>query len=291
MNGVTFVEVEGRRARVRVEGEPDRTPILMLHGIARSLEDWEPQFTRYRDAGFRVIAVDLPGSGFSDRLPGKTALPGLAQGVVATLDAMGEVRPAHVVGSSLGGACALQILTMAPDRVASLILVGSAGFGAEVHPVLRMMATPIIGRLAARYPTRASARMIEETLYVDKSLVTDEAIDLALLLARVPGSGEVFHETARSLATIRGTRPEWRNKLLAGVLKHPRLTLIVWGDGDRVLPSTQMDVAHRIFPHAQAHLLEGVGHLPQLEAPDQFAQITLDFVRSQVAQAGIDGEK
>ena len=76
MNGTTFIDVEGRHTRVRVEGEAGGTPILLLHGIARSLEDWELQFARYRDAGFRVIPLDLPGSGFSVRIPVKTALPG-----------------------------------------------------------------------------------------------------------------------------------------------------------------------------------------------------------------------
>ncbi|MGV9797158.1 alpha/beta fold hydrolase [Mycobacterium sp. NPDC003449] len=286
MNGATFIDAGGRRTRVRVEGDAGGTPILLLHGIARSLEDWEPQFARYREAGFRVIALDMPGSGFSDRVPGKTELRGLARGVVETLDALGEVRPVHIIGNSLGGACALQMLTVVPDRVASVVLVASAGFGAEVHPMLRMIATPVVGSLMARYPTRASARMVEQTIYVDKTLVTDEAIDHAVRIGRLPVPGKVFHETARALANIRGTRSAWRDQLLADVSRHPRPTLIVWGDGDRVLPSSQLEAARRALPHAQVHVFEGVGHMPQLESPDQFSRVTLDFLRSRVAQSG-----
>lgn len=287
MKGATFISVKGRRTRVRVEGEQGGPPVLLLHGIARSLEDWEHQFVQYGDAGFRVIALDLPGSGFSDRLSVKSELPALAQSVVDTLDAIGEVRPVHVIGSSLGGACALQMLTAAPDRVAALILVASAGFGSEVHPLLRLIATPVIGNFVARHPTRASARMVEQTVYADRSLVTDEAIDHAVGIARNPITGEVFHEIARSLTTVRGARSEWRNELLAEVSKHSRPTLIMWGGRDRVLPAKHMDTARRFFPHAQAYLFEGVGHMPQLEAPDQFGQITTDFVRSQIGQTAV----
>ncbi|MEW2480095.1 alpha/beta fold hydrolase [Mycobacterium sp. NPDC049093] len=286
MTGATFIDVEGRRMRVRVEGEPAGPPILMLHGIARSLEDWDNQFVQYRDAGFRVVALDFPGSGFSERLPVKTGLAALAKSVVDTLDAVGEVRPVHVIGSSLGGACALHMLTVAPGRVASLILVGSAGFGSEVHPMLRLIATPVIGSFVARHPGRTSTRMVEEAVYVDKSLVSDEAIDHAMRIARNPVSGTVFHETARSLATVSGVRSQWRNDLLAEVSRYTRPTLILWGDGDRVLPSKHMETARRVFPHAQVHLFEGVGHMPQLEASDQFTQITMEFVRSHTARRG-----
>jgi pimeloyl-ACP methyl ester carboxylesterase len=216
MQSVTSVDVKGRRTRVLVEGDADGSPILLLHGIGRSLEDWQPQFSRYRDAGYRVIALE-PGSGFSDRLPTSTTLRGLSQSVLETLDAIGEARRPHVMGNSLGGAVALQLLTLDPDRVATMVLANSAGFGSEVHPMLRLIAAPVIGRLASRYTTRASARMAERLIYADESLATIERINHALKIAGQPHTGVVMHETAQSLATLRGVRPQWRAKLMADV--------------------------------------------------------------------------
>ena len=60
-----FVDVNGRRTRVVVDGEADQPSVVLLHGIGRSLEDWESQFSPLRRAGYRVIALDLPGNGFS----------------------------------------------------------------------------------------------------------------------------------------------------------------------------------------------------------------------------------
>lgn len=285
MSGTTFVDVNERQTRVHLGGEVSGPPILLLHGISRSLEDWQPQFTRYSKAGYRVIAPDLPGFGFSERLPASAALPGLAQGVLETLDAIGEVRPLHVMGNSLGGACALQLLTVVPDRVASLVLVSSAGFGAELHPFLRMIATPVIGSFAARNPNRAVAQLAERTLHVDRSVVTEEAIDRAMAIARIPGYGAMFHEMARSFASVRGVRPGWRDKLLVEVSRHTRPRVIVWGDRDRILPVKHLDAARRALPHAKVHLFEGVGHMPQLESPDRFGQVTLDFLRSHALKA------
>jgi pimeloyl-ACP methyl ester carboxylesterase len=281
MQTIKSIDVKGRRTRVLIEGDTDQPPILLLHGIGRSLEDWAPQFLPLRRAGYRVIAPDLPGSGFSDRLAASTTLPGLARGVLETLDVLGESRSLHVMGHSMGGAVALQLFALAPSRVATLNLVSSAGFSSELHPVLRLAATPVIGALATRYSSRASARMNERRIYVDRSFATDERIDRAVTLARQPETGVVLHETARSLATFRGVRPEWRKELMANVSQHRRPILIVWGDRDRILPGRQIDAARRLLPHAQVRLIRAVGHAPQVEAAERFAALTLDFLGSQ----------
>lgn len=111
---IRFVDVGSTRIRVRESGDPAGEPVLLLHGIGRSLEDWDPQhefLSRYR-----VVAVDLAGFGHSDRVPGPATLEKLADTALATLDALGETRPAHVMGNSLGGAVALLISTRHPDQ-------------------------------------------------------------------------------------------------------------------------------------------------------------------------------
>jgi pimeloyl-ACP methyl ester carboxylesterase len=183
----------------------------------------------------------------------------------------------------MGGGVALKMLTLAPDRVATLVLANSAGFGSELHPLLRLVATPVIGALAARYLSRATARLNERLIFADSSLATDDRISHAVKIARRPGTSDVLHETAQSLSSIRGVRRQWRDKLMADVSEHPRPTLIVWGDSDRILPASQINAAHRLIPHARLHLFQDVGHMPQIEVADKFAALTLDFLRSDVA--------
>jgi pimeloyl-ACP methyl ester carboxylesterase len=278
------ISVNGRRTRVRVEGDPADPPMLLLHGVGRSLEDWAPQY-QLLAASHRVIAIDVPGFGFSTRSPEPTTLRVLARGVIDTLDALGERRPLHVVGNSLGGAIALQLLVLDPDRVASLALINSAGFDAQVSPVLRLLALPVLGRLATRRTTRASARFTERKLYADPKLATRERIDHALAIAGQPDAGAVMLETSRELVTWRGIKARWRADLIAAASKHPRPTLIIWGDRDRILPPHHLDSARRLLPHAQTHLFTGIGHAPQIECPDEFADRVLAFVTDADANA------
>ena len=92
---------------MRVQGDAANPPVLLLHGISRSLEDWSAQFMLLA-AKYRVIGLDLPGFGFSERKPEPATLIALADGVAETLDALSEHRPCHVIGNSLGGAVGVQ---------------------------------------------------------------------------------------------------------------------------------------------------------------------------------------
>lgn len=287
MSVPTTISVNGRRTRVRVEGDPTKPPVLLLHGINRSLEDWAPQYPRLA-ATHRVIALDLPGSGFSHRVSGPTTLEALARSAVATLDAVGEERPVHVIGNSLGGAVAQQMLASKPDRVASLTLVGSAGFGSEVALPVRLLAVPILGRLMTLRSTRLSITLLERMSVVDPRLVTSVRIEHALAISRQPDTGPVMLETVRALASFRGVRAGWRDTLASAVSRHERPTLIVWGDRDRLLPVRHLDAARRIYPHAQTHRFLDVGHMPQVERPDDFAALVLSFLDG-VEQPGKDG--
>ncbi|MFJ9714106.1 alpha/beta fold hydrolase [Streptomyces sp. NPDC101234] len=277
MTVTAFISVEGRRTRVRVVGAPDRPPILLLHGIGRSLEDWAPQYPRLSRT-HRVIALDLPGFGFSARSPEPATLQVLARGVAETLDALGEQRPLHVLGNSLGGAVAQQLLVLAPERVAGLVLVNSAGFGSEVALPLRLLTVPLLGRLATLRTTRASARLSELLPVDNPKLATKERIDHALAISRQPDPSIVLLELIRELATPRGAKSQWRAELTAAVARHRRPTLIVWGDRDRVLPAHHLDAARSLLPHAETHLYTGIGHMPQIECPDAFATRVLEFL-------------
>ena len=251
--------------------------MLLLHGIGCSLEDWALQYPRLAGA-HRLIALDLPGFGFSARAPEPTTLEVLARGVLDTLDILGERRPLHVIGNSLGGAVALQLLRLDADRVATLVLSNGAGFGAEVAIPLRLMAIPTLGELMTRRTTRSGALLTERLLYADRTLASKERIEHALAIAGQPDPGVVTLEIARHLGTRRGIKAGWRAELTTAATLYARPTLILWGDRDRILPAHHLDAARRLIPHAQTRLFSGVGHMPQIECRDEFAASVLTFL-------------
>jgi len=270
------VTVQGARIRYRESGDPAGPPVVLLHGIGRSLEDWDPQHERLAD-GHRVISVDLAGFGLSDPLPGRISLGSLAAGVRETLDALGEQRPAHLMGNSLGGAVAMELLAAGPERVASLTLVNSAGFGRQVTVALRLLTLPLLGRLMLARVSPRTVRMVERSLFADRGFLTEQRLAQSLAVAAHPGLSPVYRQTAQVL----GVRRRWRADLLARVAAHPRPTLIVWGDRDLILPATQLAAARAAFPHARWHLFGKTGHMPQIERADQFA----DLARALIAGA------
>lgn len=270
------IDVGGLRVRVRLEGDPADRPVVLLHGIGRSLEDWGPQYDLLAK-GNRLIGLDLPGFGYSQRRPEQASLAALGSGVRATLDALGETRPVHLVGNSLGGAVSLQILGFAPTRVASVVLVNSGGFGSEVTYLLRMLAIPGLGKLALRRPTRLGNRHIERTLYATKSHATAERVEHALKLGREPGAAEFMAEITMALGTLRGAKEPWRRELLDAARQAHKPMLVIWGDRDKILPPKHFDVAKYTFPLAKSHLFPGTGHMPQIERPEEFAALVQDF--------------
>ncbi|MFY1593896.1 alpha/beta fold hydrolase [Micromonospora sp. WMMD737] len=278
--GRRHVSVDGRRVCHRVDG--DGPPVLLLHGIGRTLRD----FTELHEllaARFRVHSVDLPGYGGSLPMAGPCTLPALGEFAARYLDAVGVEEPAHVVGNSLGGAVAMRLAASEPGRVASLTLVNSAGFGREVTIALRLLALRPLGRLLLR-PTRWAARRAELSLFHDPALATAERVAHALAVARQPYAARVMLETARSLGTFRGVSPQWREELLAEVARLDVPTLVVWGDRDLILPAAHLDAARSRLPRARTHLFADCGHMPQIECAEEFHRLLVDFW----AEAGAD---
>ena len=271
---MNYVTVRDARIRFHETGDPDAPPVVLLHGIGRSLEDWSAQHPLLSDT-HRVISIDMPGFGLSQRHAAPTTLASLSDGVWATLDALGvdRSRPVHLMGNSLGGAVAMRMLVDDPARVSTLTLVNSAGFGKEVTLALRLLAVPGMGRQMLAHIDRRTAPRLERTLFASRAMVTPERIAMAIKIAQQPDFSAVYLEIARALGGFRGVAPGWRSDLLPRVAQHGKPTLVVWGDRDRILPVSHLAAARTAFPAAEWHLFQRTGHMPQIERPAEFAQL------------------
>ena len=122
----------------------------------------------------------------------------------------------------------------------------------------------------------------------DGDPVTAERVERAHTMGNQPGNGDFMHAMVHALGTWRGVRPEWRERLLREVTETERPVLVIWGDRDKVLPASHLDTALATFPHASSRLFEGVGHMPQIETPDECARVIREFLLS-VPDQGSDG--
>ncbi|WP_221177495.1 alpha/beta fold hydrolase [Nocardioides marmoriginsengisoli] len=282
--GTSTVEVGGVPLRVRVSGPGDGTPILLIHGIARSLEDWNESQDLLAAAGHRVISTDLPGFGYSRKGRERPGLPAFGRAMAGLLDALGVTEPVHVMGNSLGGGVSMTLAVDHPDRVASVTLVNSVGFGSEVNISALPMTYGVLAQLPGLAGTfgprarEAGANTIRD-LFFDRSLATTDQFRHAGKLAKQKDFRATFLGTAATLgAPVVGVKAGWRRELLGRVAASGIPILVIWGDADKILPPHQVDAAKAALPAARFHVFADTGHMPQVERPAEFVAVAGAFV-------------
>lgn len=273
--GTSRISVRGVGVRYRESGSPDAPPVVLIHGLTRSLADWTQQHVLL-GARFRVISLDLPGYGRSEPLGRPHTLVNLAAFVEEVLDELGVTEPAHLCGNSLGGAVALQIAVTTPSRVRDLALFNSAGFGAEVTPALRVLGVGPLAPYLLRPSWRGAART-ERSLFYDKTLATPERIAYSYALNRRPWAAQVVLETGDDLGDVRGAHRRWREELLTEASALGLPILVAWGLDDEILPAHHVDSVETYFPQAHTHLMPRCGHLPMVERPEETADLLRSF--------------
>ena len=278
--GTAHIDVAGTRLRYRKTGAGD--PVLLLHGIGQSLEDWNEQHERL-SARHTVYSVDLPGFAYSDRVVGTATMAKLAGVLPAVLDALGVHGPLPVMGNSLGGAVAMKFAANHPGRVSALVLADSAGFGREVALVLRLLTVSPLAALLMR-PDEAASRRTVQSLFYDKELATDARVEHSFALSQRAAHRQTTLDIARDLGTVFGIRTEWRTALIEALAQLDIPALVVWGDHDHILPYSHLRAATAALPRAESYVFSATGHMPQIERPDEFAAVVEEFLSRVLAR-------
>lgn len=275
-----FIEVEGRRLRIRDSGGPG-LPVLLSSGIGASLEFFAAQFAAL-GAAHRLIAWDYPGHGLSDDGDGDHDPDRLARTALALLSALGIER-AVLVGNSLGGTIAIRAAALAPDRVAAMLLISPAMTGAEVFFPFRLMTLPLLGELMNK-PNDKSIEMQLKTLF-HKDFTPPQALrDIVRRNVMRAGAAAPFLRTMRQTLTLRGVRPEVWRKSRAQLAAVTCPVLFVHGRDDVVLPVKQSIEAQALTPGAEIEIFESCGHTAQVEQADKLNATLSRFLRAQDAR-------
>lgn len=269
-----YVEIGPVNTRYWVSGEKGPT-VLLIHGLGGSLENWKGNIEALAE-NHRVYALDLVGFGYSDKPQMRYTFAALAR-FVNDFMAARQIDRASLVGLSLGGAVSLQFVHQFPHKVEKLVLVDSAGLGYGLPLPLRLATLPLLGELLFWPIRRGTINFLKSSIH-DPALITVELIDFTHRLAGLPGARQAFLSLVRNQGTFWGPRRETAQSLNdeLGHINVP--TLIVWGQQDRVVPVAHAYGAQRSIPNARLHIFDPCGHLPQLERPDEFNALLLDFL-------------
>jgi pimeloyl-ACP methyl ester carboxylesterase len=244
-----MVSVGGIKAHTLIGGSGP--PILVLHG-AGGPNGWRRWHAALAEQ-YTLYVPSHPGYGLSDSADWMESPRDLARYYLWYLDTLGLER-ATIIGHSMGGWTAAELAVMNPRAVDQLVLVAPAGLKAEQGEILDIFYYPI--------------DQLRDMLYHDSGQVpewdelygtppTPEQQDLAL--------------RAREMSARLTWKPYMHNPRLPHFL--PRLTnpsLIVWGRQDQIVPVICGEQYARLLPNATLRVIEGCGHSPMIERPDDF---------------------
>jgi uncharacterized protein (TIGR04551 family) len=263
----TFVDVDGLPIHYRALGSPDAEVVVLIHGFGASLESWRG----VQDAlahHFRVIAIDLPGFGFSGRPPGDYSPVAESRLVWRALDRLG-VGDASLVGHSWGSSVVLSMTLEQPARVKRVALYSAYVYEDQVPAFFHWARLGGVGEamFALWYGERVEDRVA--LAYHDDRYVTQARVEHAEAEFARPGS------TAAALASARGQQyrdleTHWPE------VKQP--VLLLWGDDDQVTPLRFGRRLANDLPDATLKIYGDCGHVPMVEARRPTTRDLLTFL-------------
>jgi len=268
-----------------LELEGDGPPLLLLHGFADSADTWRLTLDRLGRAGRRALALDMPGFAAADRLGRGAVLPQLdAFAAAAAAHLADETGEAPIVaGNSLGGCVALRLGEREDLELAGIVPVAPAGLEhpawfriIESAPLVRMLLVSPVplpervvrGAVGAAYRQLAFARPRAAAREVVASFTRHHRDRRAV---------------ARYLDTGRRLMPELAFPFRLEQVRCP--VLLVWGERDRMVPARGSRRIIDALPDTTYELIEDCGHCPQVEEPDRFVRVLLEFAAAPAQRA------
>lgn len=262
--GIRSTKLSTALGRVRVMSGPGSgtlPPMVFVHGLGASSASFAPVILRVMPHTKQVLALDLPGHGWSEVPNAALAPDRMAEAVTDALDRVLE-EPAILCGNSLGGLMVLEYARRRPARVAGLVLLspGAAPMSDEEIAAVRR---------AFHMKTTKEARAFLERVY-------HRMPPIAALFARDTRArmmSAVVQGILASIGSDHAAKPEHVRAL-------PMPILFVWGRSERLLPASGLRYFREHLPrHAEIEEPEGVGHCPQLDDPGWLAKRIVEFAR------------
>ncbi len=218
-------------------------PVLFLHG-AGGYTQWLPFFHALTEH-YEVIVPEHPGYGGSDDADLIRTIPDMAMFYLEFIETLG-LDDIHLIGHSMGGWIAAEILVRDRSRVQSLTLIAPAG--------IRVLGVP------------SGDGFIWNAEESTRNLFHDQAY-AEILLALKPSEEQVDTMLKNRFTSAKlGWKPRWYNPDLEKWLHRIRIpSLVVWGDDDKVMPTAYADLWQKRLPDVRLFIAKECGHLPHVE--------------------------
>ncbi len=254
------VDVQGIQTHLFEAGSPAASPLLFMHGI--HLGNLWLDYHRYLAQDFHVFAPDTPGFGLTQRPDWMRDMSDYVLYFRDLMNVLGLEKP-FVVGHSLGGWMAAEIAVWYPERISKLVLSNASGIRVKGSPIADVFAMNTQELIAACFDNPMAALPL---------MPAEFNVDYII-------SQYLERTTLASLAWNPNYDPKLERRL-AGVTCP---TLILWGINDRVIPAIYGDAFHNIIAGSRLVKLEGTGHMPVFEKPEEWTKYVIDFLKDESA--------
>ncbi len=234
--------------------------LVLVHGLGGDADQWAFCFSGL-SATHRVVALELLGFGRSDKPNISYRIAGFVEVLEGFLQALGITR-ASLLGHSLGGWIVAAFALRFPDKVDKLVLNDACGMdsGAIKPPV------------DLNISTRANMRAMLECMFYNKTMVTDDLVDLAYSLHLERNDGPTIRSIHEAFSL-----PDEKLDHDIGALTAP--TLLLWGEQDELTPLSLAHNFEQRIAGSRLDVIPDCGHFPALETPAEFTQRVLEFLR------------
>jgi pimeloyl-ACP methyl ester carboxylesterase len=268
------IGVNGVTTRVLDSGGPGDL-LVMLHGVGARADRFRFNVAGLGEAGYRAVAVDLPGHGLADKGTQPYSVGYYASFLIGLLDSLGADK-AGIIGTSLGGHIAARAAVTAQDRISSLVMIGTMGVMPLGHESTMAIAKSILNR-----SQEGIANKLRFVLHRHE-LITDSWVEEEFRINNSPGADEAFQALSKYFAEK--VDDDVVGEHLLDVAEQVPM-LLVWGADDEMIKADVGYAAQRTLKNTPLVLLSGTGHVPYLERPDDFNALIVDFLHGRIPQS------
>jgi pimeloyl-ACP methyl ester carboxylesterase len=269
-----FVALSHGYTNYEIMGPESGPLVLLVPGISIPRGVFDRTLVPLAEAGYRVIAFDLYGRGFSDRPRVRYDAALFNRQIGDLLNALRIHGSVSLIGLASGGLQAMLYAEEWPSRVESLVLIAPDGVDAPVTGVPRMMRRPIVGELAGRILLNVVGQQRwEERLqnYSADSRVVEDVIWRFRAQLQYKGFWRALTSSIASLPISESS------DLFRRIERQGTPTLVLWGTSDVIIPTRLGQEVRRLMPSA-TYIEIPAGHLPQYERPDLTNAAILHFL-------------
>ena len=261
MTDLKFTKIDNLVVRY-LDKNKSGIPLLLLHGLGGSIESWSNNIN-FLSTKFRIIALDLPGFGLSDK-------PKISYSIkfyVYLLEKfIKRIKLNHlfIIGSSLGGHIAVEFTLKNRKMVDKLILISPAGSLPKSFKGTRELKRYV--KIVNARSSRDIGRILTS---IDTSMVNPSYADITFKRLSLPGAKEAF------ISALKGSaRAQRYNNQLE---KIDTSMLLIWGKKDRMIP---LKFIRPFMEHGNSRIIifENCGHRPHVENPRLFNKVVKDFL-------------